>query len=200
VVRFSVAIMAGGKSSRMGTDKSFVQLRGKPIIGHVIERVADLGQDETFLITNRPTQYAHLALPMYGDIIPEKGSLGGIYSALHHSHSPYTLVVACDMPFVNPALLQYMVGLCNEAYDVIVPRVAEYPEGLHAIYSQSCLGPIRKQLDADRLKVIGFYGDMRVRYLDEAEYASFDPQGLSFQNINTPEELEAAQKLAQDDS
>jgi molybdopterin-guanine dinucleotide biosynthesis protein A len=189
--------MAGGKSSRMGTDKSFVPLLGKPMIQHVIERLADLGQDETLLISNRPDDYGHLGLPIYKDVIPEKGSLGGIYSALHHSRNIYTLVVACDMPFVRPALLSYMIELLKEdTFDVIVPRVEGYPEGLHAVYSQNCMIPIRQKLDANHLKVIRFYEEVRVRYLDEPEYGRFDPHGLSFKNINTPDELQAAQLLS----
>ncbi|MFQ3567776.1 MAG: molybdenum cofactor guanylyltransferase, partial [Aggregatilineales bacterium] len=77
-------------------------------------------------------------------------------------------------------------------YDVVVPRVEQYPEGLHAVYSQSCLPAIRSRLAADRLKVIGFYQEVRVRYLDEQEWQRFDPEGLSFRNINTPGELDAA--------
>ena len=195
----TVAINAGGQSSRMGTDKAFVDLLDQPLIEHIIERVAGLGQAETILITNRPDDYAHLGLPMVGDALPDKGSLGGIYTALHHSQtaSGYTLVVACDMPFLNPALLRHMVSLCaGDEYDVIVPRVEGYPQGLHAIYSQRCLGPIRARLDADRLKVIGFYDDVRVRYLDEAEYTPLDPDGLSFSNVNTPVELAEARRLA----
>jgi len=100
------------------------------------------------------------------------------------------------MPFVNPKLLRYMLGLMNSGeYDVIVPRVDGYPEGLHAIYGKNCLNPIRAKLDAGQLKVIGFYDEVRVRYLDEAEYQPFDPKGLSFQNINTPDELRQAQTL-----
>lgn len=196
--RFSVAIMAGGKSSRMGTDKSFVPLLGKPMIEHVIARLAGLGQDETLLVTNRPDDYTYLGLPMYGDVMPEKGSLGGIYTAIHYSRSPYTLVVACDMPFVNRKLLRYMIDLLDAEqglFDVIVPRVEGYPEGLHAIYDKACLVPIRNRLEADQLKVIGFYNDVRVRYLDEPEYATIDPKGMSFQNINTPQELQRAQTL-----
>jgi molybdopterin-guanine dinucleotide biosynthesis protein A len=195
---FTVVILAGGKSSRMGTDKSFVPLLGRPMIEHVLERVADLGQSETILIANRPDDYAHLGLPIFSDVIPDKGSLGGIYSAIHYSRSDSALVLACDMPLVNPPLLRYMIGLRGEEggpYDVIVPRVEDHPQGLHSIYSRLCLEPIRECLDADRLKVIGFYDQMRVRYLDSPEYARFDPQGLSFQNINTPDELRAAQRL-----
>ncbi|MBI5927811.1 MAG: molybdenum cofactor guanylyltransferase [Chloroflexi bacterium] len=192
----TLAIMAGGKSSRMGTDKSFVTLLGKPLIEHLLDRLADLGEDERILITNRPDDYVALGLPMFPDVLPEKGSLGGIYTAITHSQSDYTLVIACDMPFANPALLKYMIGLCDGSYDVIVPRVDNYPEGLHAIYKQTCLAPIRKLLDADQLKVMGFYGDVRVRYLDEAEYQPFDAKGLSFFNVNTPHELEEARRLA----
>lgn len=196
---FAVAILAGGKSSRMGTDKSFVPLLGRPLIEHLLARVTDLGQAETLLITNRPDVYVNLALPVYPDVMPEKGPLGGIYSALHYSPSPYTLVVACDLPFVNPALLRYMLNLRaaeGGPFDVVVPRVARYPQGLHAVYSQRCLEPIRADLEANRLKVIGFYERVRVRYLDEPEYEPFDAHGLSFFNVNTPDELARAQRLA----
>ncbi len=206
---FTVAIIAGGKSSRMGTDKSFVSLLGKPMIEHLLERVAHLGQQQTILITNRQAEYAHLGLPMYADVLPDKGSLGGIYTALYHSQTPCTLVLACDMPLVNPALLAYMIGLAAESpkadapeeapFDVIVPRVNGYPEGLHAVYRRTCLPAIRQRLDADQLKVIGFYAAVRVRTLDEPEYRAFDPHGLSFFNVNTPDELQQAQRLAQSD-
>jgi molybdopterin-guanine dinucleotide biosynthesis protein A len=190
----TVAIMAGGKSSRMGTDKSFVRLLGKPLIEHLLERIKGLGE-ETILITNRQAEYVHLGLPMFSDVLPEKGSLGGIYTAIHYSQQPYILVIACDMPFVNPDLLRYMIGLADGSYEVIVPRVEGYPEGLHAIYHKDCLEPIRQRLEADQLKVVGFYDAVRVRYLDEPEYQSFDPQGLSFRNINTPQELDEARWL-----
>jgi molybdopterin-guanine dinucleotide biosynthesis protein A len=193
----TVAIMAGGKSSRMGTDKAFVPLLGRPLIEHILGKVADLGQAGTILVANRPADYAHLGLPLYSDVLPDKGSLGGIYTAITYSQTAYTLVIACDMPFVNPALLRYMDSLrAGDAFDVIVPRVDGYPEGLHAMYSQACLLPIRERLDADQLKVLGFYDRVRVRYLDESEYRPFDPNGLSFYNVNTPDELAAAQRLA----
>lgn len=192
--RLTVAVIAGGKSSRMGTDKSFVELLGKPVIAHVLEKMRFLAHN-MLIITNRPDDYAHLGLPMYSDVLPEKGSLGGIYTALYYSNTPYTLVAACDMPFVNVALLSYMIGLTEgDFFDVIVPRVEAYPEGLHAIYHQNCREPILKRLTAGQLKVIGFYQDVRVRYLDEPEYHPFDPQALSFFNVNTPDELEEARR------
>jgi len=195
VNNISLAIIAGGQSRRMGRDKAFVELGGKALIEHVIEGSADLGQAETILITNKPAQYARLGLPMYGDTLPDKGSLGGIYTALVQAGSPDVLVLACDMPFVNSSLLRYMIEQLDDDTDIVVPRVDGYPQGLHAIYKTTCIAPIAEQLAADRLKIIRFYDQMRVRYLDETDYAPFDPQGRSFANINRPEELAAAELL-----
>ncbi len=144
----------------MGTDKAFVTIGGKPLIELVLARVSGLGQAETLLITNQPDAYAHLRLPMHGDLLPEKGSLGGIYTAIQHSRNPSTLAVSCDTPFLRPALFQYMISLIEGEggpYDVVVPRVENYPQGLLAIYSKACLAPIRERLDADKLNVIGFF-------------------------------------------
>ena len=172
----SLAIIAGGQSRRMGRDKAFVDLGGKALIEHVIARSAKLGQAETILITNKPADYEHLALPMYADIMPDKGSLGGIYTALMKAKSEWVLVLACDMPFINTELLRFMIAQIDADIDIVVPRVAGYPQGLHAIYKKACIEPIRQQLAANRLKIIRFYDRMRVRYLDEADYAEFDPQ------------------------
>lgn len=191
----SVAIVAGGRSSRMGRDKSFVLLHGKPMIEHVVAHVRALPVESVLLIANRPDDYAYLRLPTHPDVYPDKGSLGGIFSAVHHSPSEYTLVVGCDMPYLSDALLRYMASLLDERagpYDVIVPVHDNHPQGLHAIYRKTCLAPIQADLEADRLKVIGFYGAVSVRYIQPAEYHDLDRDGRSFQNINTPEELERA--------
>lgn len=194
-MKLSVAIIAGGKSARMGRDKAFVKLAGKPLIQHVIERSRNLGQTETILIANQPERYRHLGLPVFSDVCPNKGSLGGIYTALTYAQSRHTLVIACDMPFIKTELLRFMIAQISDALDIVVPRVGGYPQGLHAIYSQSCRKPIQEQLAANRLKVIRFYDRMRVRYLDEADYEPYDADGRSFVNLNTPAELQQARKL-----
>ena len=188
----TIAILAGGRSSRMGVDKSFVRLLGKTLIQHVLGRLTPLGAP-IILITNRPEAYAPLGLSMFGDVIPDKGSLGGLYSAVTHSPTGHTLCVACDMPFLNPALLEYLIGL-RQGYDVIVPRINGFPETLHAIYHKNCLGPMREQIEGDRLKIVGFYGQVRVRLVEEAEVKRFDPDLRSFVNVNTPEELAEIQR------
>ena len=189
MTQLTVAIQAGGQSSRMGTDKSFVLFEGRPMIETVIEKVTGLG-DELILITNKPDGYAHLNLPMFNDIYPDHGSLGGIYTAVTYAKHPHTLVVACDMPWLNPQLLQYMIGLKEKA-DVIVPRWQNFPEPLHAIYNKNCLAPIQKKLEAKQLKITKFYADLSVLYVEKDEIERFDKNGRSFANINTPDDLVA---------
>lgn len=186
----TVAIMAGGQSSRMGTDKSFVLFNGRPMIEVVMAAVAGLG-DETLLITNKPDEYAHLNLPMVGDVYPDHGSLGGIFTAVHAATYHHTLVVACDMPWLNRPLLAYMIGLRQTA-DIIVPRWEKFPEPLHAIYSKTCLDPIEAKLKAQQLKITGFFGQVAVRFVERAEIEQFDVDGRSFANINSPEDLREA--------
>jgi molybdenum cofactor guanylyltransferase len=183
----TVAIMAGGRSSRMGVDKSFVPYLGRPLINHVLERTANLGRD-TIVITNRPDDYAHLGLPMFEDVYRDMGPLGGFHAALTYAATPYALIVACDMPWLQRALLEHQIGLRHTA-DIVVPRWNKFPEPMHAIYSQACLPHITTNLEAGLLKLVAFYGRVTVRYLDQEEICRFDPQGKSFRNINTPEDL-----------
>lgn len=186
----SIAIMAGGKSSRMGTDKSFVPFLGRQLIEHVIGRVEGLGR-ELFIIANNPDSFSHLGLEVFQDIYKDCGPLGGLHSALFHAAYDHLLVVACDMPWLNPALVAHMISLADEA-DIIVPRWTKFPEPLHAIYSKACLDPVEHSLDTGILKVIGFYGKVSVRFLDREEIKRFDPSGRSFANVNTPEDLRIA--------
>ena len=190
----TVAILAGGKSSRMGTDKSFVRVLGRPLIEDVLAHVAGIGA-EIIIVTNRPEDYRYLGLPLFTDVLPDKGALGGIYTALHSSSQPHTLCVACDMPFVVRPLLDYLISLIPEG-DAIIPRLNGEAEPFRAIYAQVCLAPIRAALDAGKMRVISFFPDVRVRFVDEPEIDRFDPQHLSFFNVNTPDDLEQARRLA----
>jgi molybdopterin-guanine dinucleotide biosynthesis protein A len=193
----TTAILAGGKSSRMGTDKAFLRVRERPVIEDLIEQLDGLGS-ELILITNRPESYAYLGRPMFGDVLPGKGALGGLYTALAASSQPHTLCVACDMPFVIRPFLDQLIALMHDPdTDAVVPRLAGEAEPFRAIYSHTCLGPIRAALEAGQMRVISFFSDVRVRFVDEAEIERFDPERLSFFNMNTPEELEQARRLAQ---
>lgn len=190
----TVALLAGGQSSRMGTDKAFVRVSDRPLIEDILAQVEGLGA-ETLLITNRPEQYRYLGLPLFGDVLPDKGALGGLYSALYFSAHPHTLCLACDMPFVVRPLLEHLITLRAEA-EVVMPRLGKESEPFRAVYSRACLAPIRASLEANRLRVISFFPAVRVRFVDEPEVDRFDPAHRSFFNINTPEDLETARRMA----
>src|SRR5438477_5645141 len=114
IADLTVAVLAGGRSSRMGTDKSFVRVLGRPLIEHILAQAEGLG-DETLIVTNQPQDYAYLGLPLFGDVLPDKGALGGLYSALHSAGGRHILCIACDMPFLVRDLLDYLVSLRSEA-------------------------------------------------------------------------------------
>ena len=190
----SCIVLAGGESKRLGIDKAFLKIGDRFLIEKVVEKMAQIG-NEVIIVTNSPRKYAYLGTKLVGDIYPGKGALGGLYSGLKAACYDYGLVVASDMPFLNLRLLRYMIILSSD-YDVVVPRVKELLEPLHAIYSKECLQPIERLLSAGNLRIVGFFPEVQVRYVEEEEISLFDPQFLSFFNINTPADLEKARSLA----
>jgi molybdopterin-guanine dinucleotide biosynthesis protein A len=186
-------ILAGGQSRRMGRDKAFLPF-GK---GLLIERVIEVIQqvtDDVILITNTPEQYERFALPMFSDVIPEAGSLGGIYTGLISAKTPYSLCLACDMPFVKPEFLRFLCDTAAEA-DVVIPRNAEDFQPLCAVYSQVCRDPIRHKIEVGQLKITGFFDQVSVRVIDGDLLAHYDPHDIMFFNANTPEEYAKAQHM-----
>lgn len=186
-----VAVLAGGKSRRMGTDKSFVLLNGKPLLQHVIERVSKL-QVPIMLIANEREKYAAFGLPIFSDIIPNAGSLGGVYTALQQSSAKHTrtLCVACDMPFLNPTLLRFLIDQSSE-YDVVVPSIEGQAQGLHAVYSPSCLPIMKQQIEGGDLTIQHIFQQVKTRFVGEDILRTFDPDLRSFVNLNTPTDLES---------
>lgn len=189
----SIAIQAGGQSSRMGNDKALLPLAGKPIIEHILGRVDGLG-DEIFITTNQPAGYAYLGIRLVADRHPGAGALEGLFTALSAAHGERTLVLACDMPFVNPTLLAYMIELSPQA-DVVVPRHGGKFEPLHALYSRDCIPFVKASLDADETRVLCFFPKVRIRTVEEDELIRFDPTLQCFFNINTPEDLVRAEQF-----
>src|SRR5262249_44622260 len=153
-------ILAGGKSSRMGQNKALMSLGGTRLVDRVVAVMRSVF-DALLMVTNTPEVYVDLGLPMVQDVWPEKGSLGGIYSAIHHVGTPYSLVVACDMPFLRAAMLRYLITQ-RSGSDVVVPDVLGELQTLHAIYSKACLQPIERCLVMNRLRITSFFPDVRV--------------------------------------
>ena len=191
-------ILAGGKSRRMGENKALMQLGNDSLIGHVIHRMHRV-TDELLLITNSPTEYRHLGVSMHGDIFPDTGALGGIYTGLTHASHDATLCVACDSPFLEPKLLTYLVSILGE-YDAVMPETFTHHDDttqitlqtLCAVYSKRCLSIIESMLRESELRVHALAERAHIKRISPEIWQEFDPDGMSFFNINTPEDFERA--------
>ena len=128
------------------------------------------------------------------DIIPGKGSIGGLYTGLSYANVRHSFVVACDMPFLNISLISYLFQL-SPAFDVIIPREAGMVEPLHAVYSNNCISYLKQLIDQEKLSILELYPLVKVRYVEENELNQFDPDHLSFFNINTETDLEVAKSI-----
>jgi molybdopterin-guanine dinucleotide biosynthesis protein A len=193
--KISVVIQAGGASRRMGGDKGLVPFAGKTMVEFILEQVSSLG-DEMFLVSNHPKVYERLGFPVFTDVIEGIGALGGVYSALYHAKYDRCLLLAVDMPFIIPALIQYIIAE-SEGYDVTVPRLQHgYIEPFRAVYHKKCMPSIEAVINSGQRKVIAFYDLVRVRYIEGNELLQFDPKLRTFFNVNTPQELQEARKVA----
>jgi len=194
----TVVIQAGGLSSRMGEDKALKSFLGRPLIQRVIDRIKPIA-DEIIVTTNRPIEYEFLGLRLVPDLKPGRGALGGLYTAIASATSPLVAVVACDMPFASPMLFEGALRLMvEEEADIVIAKKDENYEPLHALYRrETCLPAIESAIDADQWKVISWFPQVKVRTLTPDEVKSFDPSGLCFWNLNTPEEFIEAGKQAQ---
>ena len=201
-------ILAGGQSRRMGQNKALIQLGDNSLIEHVIRRM-HLVADELLLITNTPTEYAHLGVPMHGDIIPDTGALGGIYTGLTHASHDTVLCVGCDNPFLVPNVLTYLVSVLGE-YDAVMPYTynsnnkdigGKNPshrddritlQTLCAAYAKRCLPIIELMLQESELRVHALAERAHIQRISPEVWQRFDSEGMSFFNINTPEDFERA--------
>lgn len=193
----SAVVLAGGRSSRLGRDKSLLMVDGQPLITRTVQALTRLSED-LVIVTNDPDRYASLALParLVPDEIRGVGALMGIYSGLKVARHSHAIVVACDMPFLNVALLRYMTDLI-EGHDVVIPRIDGMLEPLHALYGKACLPPMAELLAQGRHKIRAFFHRVRVRYVDQEDIRRFDPLCLSFVNVNTLEDWTRVQAMLQ---
>lgn len=191
----SAIILAGGQSRRLGKDKCLLDIGGRSLLAHTVDKLATVS-DDLIVVTSDPTYYELLdsAARIVPDQKPGMGSLMGIYSGLKDAHYAHALVVACDMPFLSLALIRYMLPLAD-AYDVVIPRLDGSLEPLHAIYGKSCLPYMWQHLDRGQRRIISFFDRVSVRYVEKQEVDRFDPSHLSFVNVNTPQDWIRVQEL-----
>ena len=178
-----------------GRPKALLPLGGARIVERVVAAVAP-AVDDLLVVTNTPELYAFLGLPMVGDVYPDRGSLGGIYSGLKQAPGEAAFTVACDMPFLHLDVVRLVVERAAEG-DVVIPRVGDQLETLHASYAKSCLPHIEARLVAGRLKIVDFFGQVRVIEIAEAEIRRYRDPALVFMNVNTPEELDRAREIVE---
>ena len=197
-------ILAGGTSRRMGQNKALLPLGDDSLIEHVIRRMRGV-TDELLLITNTPTEYAHLGLSMHSDIVPNTGALGGIYTGLTYASHAAVLCVACDSPFLVPNLLTYLVSVLDE-YDAVMPYTYKAPpsdnkdapmtlQTLCAAYSKRCLPTIELMLQASELRVHALQERANILTVSPEIWKTYDAEGHSFFNVNTPADFEKAQAI-----
>ncbi|MBT1073210.1 molybdenum cofactor guanylyltransferase [Pelotalea chapellei] len=179
-------ILAGGLSSRMGSNKALLPYKGGRFIEAIHRQLSELF-DEVLLVTNQPDQYAFLGCRMVADLHPGMGALAGLHSGLHHAATPHIFAVACDMPYLNNTLIRRLAALRGHN-DVVIPQGEMGVEPLHAMYAKECLGPMENALQSGRRRIISFFPEVRVNTFSRSVVAAIDPDFNSFRNINTPEE------------
>ena len=181
-------VLAGGASRRMGQDKAFLELDGRPLIGIVIERMAQVCA-QVLVVASDGRGYADLGAAVVEDRFRGVGVLGGLHAGLEAAAYDLVLAVGCDMPFLNREVLRAFAAWV-QGFDVAVLRRGEWVEPLHGAYRRSCLRAMEAAICAEKRRIVSFFSQVRVRYVTAEEVAPFDPHLRSFFNVNTPAEWE----------
>jgi molybdopterin-guanine dinucleotide biosynthesis protein A len=174
----------------MGTDKALLRLSpgGPRLLEMVLAAVQPLVTD-IVISTNHPDAYAWTGLPLVADNFPHRGPLAGLEAGLAASNAAINLVVACDMPWLETALLAFLLGQAP-GYQAVVPLNAEgRAEPLCAVYSKAGLPVIRRHLAEDSLKMSDLLDDVKTLFVPAQKLAEFDPELRSFRNLNRPTDL-----------
>ncbi len=190
----SAIVLAGGKNARIGRNKAFVQL---PTGESILQRTLDVLQEifcETIIVTNQREAYLEFKVQVAEDLIKDAGPLGGILTGLCYSVSRYNFVVACDMPFIKPALIRLLLEESG-THDVVIPELDGEAEPLFALYSKTCIPVMFEQLQSQNLKIRQVLGKLQVKTIGKDQIDPLDPKHLSFFNINTDEDLRRAQRM-----
>jgi molybdopterin-guanine dinucleotide biosynthesis protein A len=186
----SAVILAGGRSTRIGRNKALLDFGGEPLIGRIY-RILQEAFEQVYISANDKDTYTFLGAPIIQDVFPGGGSLAGIHSGLLSCPSQYCFFVACDMPFLSIDLVRYLYKIRND-HDVVIPVTSVGYEPLHAFYSRRCLSYVQKQLEKNNLKIIDFFPQVKVREVSGEELRIYDPNEISYFNINTADKYELA--------
>jgi len=195
----AAVVLCGGKTSRFGGEKAHALVGGRRVIDRV---VGAAGQVCGRVVAVTSAGKGDLRLPegvlVVADAFPGAGPLGGICTGLRHAATDVAVVVGCDLPFLSARLLRFLLGLVP-GFGAVVPRLADgRAQPLHAVYRRSCLAEMERHLSAGRLSIWRVLEELSTRYVGEQECRALDPDLLSFFNLNTPDDLAQANRLAAD--
>jgi molybdopterin-guanine dinucleotide biosynthesis protein A len=186
----TAVVLAGGKSSRMGRPKSLLLFDGQPLIVHIARALERLFP-EMVIVAAPEQELPPLPAILARDEVPYQGPVGGIYYGLKAANGKFCFVTSCDVAFLNPSLISHLISQISD-YDVVVPHWQNRFQPLHAVYRTSVLPLLKEQLDREELRPIFLFDKVRTRKVGEDEIKIFDPDGLSFLNMNTPDDYEQA--------
>jgi molybdopterin-guanine dinucleotide biosynthesis protein A len=182
-------ILAGGENKRLPVMKGFLKIKGRRIIESNVELLKEIF-DCVIISTNNPECYFYLGVPMVGDIVKYRGPMTGLLSALITLEAPEIFVTACDMPFIKPELIRYIVDRWEKRWDAVIPIFDSKSQPLLAIYSKKVVPKMEDSIRKGMRGLREFLKKIEVLYISEDEVRAIDPEGRSFVNINTVEDYE----------
>jgi len=188
-------LLAGGKSRRMGEDKRYLVVGDQTLLERGLSVLRSIFQ-EVLIVIAQDSPPLEIGARVVRDLVPDCGSLGGLYTGLTQATRPYIFVVACDMPFLSPAVIAQFTSPRATA-DIVMANQAARLHPMHALYGKRCLPVIEQMIRTRHLKIqeMVSHASLQVRYVTDADLLTIDPAGRSFQNVNTPEDLEVARAL-----
>jgi molybdopterin-guanine dinucleotide biosynthesis protein A len=188
----TAVVLTGGRSLRMGQAKALLVFDGEPLIARIARALKRMF-DEVVIVAAPEQELPPLAATLVRDEVAYQGPVGGIYYGLRAAGGEFAFVTSCDAPFLNAALISYLIAQISD-YDVVVPYWEERYQPLHAVYRRSVLPLLKEQLERGELRPVYLFDKVRTRKVEQDEIKTLDPDGLSFLNMNTPQDYEAALK------
>lgn len=188
----AAVILTGGKSSRMGEAKALLLFDDEPLIVHIARALKTMFA-EIIVVAAPEQELPPLPARIVHDEVAYQGPVGGIYYGLKAAGTEFSFVTSCDAPFLNGALISYLTAQIA-GYDVVAPYWEERYQPLHAVYRKSVLPCLKEQLERGELRPVYLFDKVRTRKVEQDDIKALDPDGLSFLNMNTPGDYEAALK------
>lgn len=189
----SCIILAGGENSRIDREKAFLKIGERTFIEEQVSFLKKIF-DEIIIVTNNRRNFKDMDVKVVTDIVPHSGPMGGLFTGLAVSSNIHCFVIGCDMPLINLELIRFMIDEIKEN-DIVIPLSSKGKETLFAIYSINCLETIKRQIELKNLKLIDILKYHKVRYISQKEIETYDPEGFSFFNVNSPKDYEEVLRL-----